>query len=106
LLSIQFDIFETIVSIIELAKELINKKLLIFKRYKVDVNEIKHLFQWWKKHESMFLVMNFLARQILSIVSKQIEIEIIFSLIGILTNLRRCCLQSNFLEKLMFVNKN
>ncbi len=49
---------------------------------------------------------DFLAHQILNIVSKQIEIEIIFSLIGILTNLRRCCLQSKFLEKLMFVNKN
>jgi hypothetical protein len=94
-----------IVSTSELAKEVISRKLLIFKRYKVDVKEIKHIFQWWEKYESMFLIVSFLACQILGIVGSQIEIEIIYFLIGILTNLKRC-LQLQNLEKLIFVNKN
>ncbi len=102
MLKIQFDAFEMIVSTSELAKELINKKLLIFKRYKVDVKEIQHIFQWWEKYESMFPIVSFLACQILNIVGSQIEIEIILSLIGIFTNLKRCCLQSQHLEKLIF----
>jgi hypothetical protein len=32
--------------------------------------------------------------------------EHIFSLVGILTNLKKCHLQSKNLEKLVFVNKN
>jgi hypothetical protein len=42
----------------------------------------------------------------LEIVGSQIETKRIFSLARILTNLRRCHLQTNFLEKLIFVNKN
>jgi hypothetical protein len=42
----------------------------------------------------------------LGIVGSQIEIEKIFSLAGILMNLRRCRLQIENLEKLIFVNKN
>jgi hypothetical protein len=46
------------------------------------------------------------ARQIQEIVGFQIEIERIFSSIGILTSLKRCCLQSKKLDNLIFVNKN
>jgi len=42
----------------------------------------------------------------LEIVGSQIETKRIFSFAGILTNLRRCHLQTKFLEKLIFVNKN
>jgi len=48
----------------------------------------------------------FLAYEILSIIRSQIEIERIFSLVGILTNLKRCCLQSKKKKKLIFVSKN
>jgi hypothetical protein len=54
----------------------------------------------------MFCTVGFLVWQILAIVGSQIEIERIFSLVGILTNFRRCCLQTKKLEKLIFVNKN
>jgi hypothetical protein len=54
----------------------------------------------------MFPLVGFCARQILKIVGSQIEIEIIFSLVGILTSLRRCYLQSIFLNKLIFVGKH
>jgi len=55
------------------------------------------------KNEAMFPRVRFLVRQILGIVGLQIKIEWIFSLVGILTNLRRRRLQT---EKMIFVNKN
>jgi hypothetical protein len=54
----------------------------------------------------MFPTIRFLARQILGVVGFQIEIEIFFSLARILIDLRRCCLQIENLEKLIFFNKN
>jgi hypothetical protein len=53
----------------------------------------------------MFPTIGFLAHQILSIEGSQIEIERIFSLVGILTNLKRCHLQLENLEKNIFLNK-
>jgi hypothetical protein len=56
-----------------------------------------------ENHESMFPIVSFCARQILRIVGSQIEIERIFSLARIFINLRRCCLQLENLDKLIFV---
>ncbi len=72
----------------------------------MDVKDIKCPLQWWQKHEAMFLTIRFLAQQILGIVGSQIEIEMIFYLTEILTNLKKCCLQIENLEKLIFVSKN
>jgi hypothetical protein len=47
-----------------------------------------------------------LARQILNIVESQIEPKRLLSLVDILTNLKRCHLQTDNLKKLIFVNKN
>jgi len=47
------------------------------------------LFKWWRKHESMFPTIGFFVRQTLEIVGFQIEIEIIFSLVDIYTNLKK-----------------
>jgi hypothetical protein len=47
----------------------------------------------------------FLACQILGIVGSRIKTERIISLVEIFTNLRRCCLQSNNLDKRIFVSK-
>jgi hypothetical protein len=54
----------------------------------------------------MFLKIDFLACQIMSIVKSQIEIENFFSLMGTLTNAKRHHLQLNNLEKMIFMNKN
>jgi hypothetical protein len=54
----------------------------------------------------MFPIFAFLAHQILGIVESQIEIERIFSLVDIFTNLRRCHVQTNNLERLIFMSKN
>ncbi len=54
----------------------------------------------------MFLIVGLLAQQFLGVAKFQIETKRIFSLVGILTNLRRCHLQIENLKKLIFVNKN
>ncbi len=54
------------------------RELLIFKRYQLDVKDIKCPLQWWHKHEVMFPTIGFLARQILCVVGFQIETERIF----------------------------
>jgi hypothetical protein len=79
-----------IANISEPTMELVNKELLIFKRYQVDVKNIKCPLQWWEKHESMFLTIGFCARQILGIIGFQIETKKIFSLTGILISLKKC----------------
>jgi hypothetical protein len=86
-------------------KELVTKELLIFRCYEVDPKDIKCPLQWCGKHEAMFPTVDFLACQILGIVGTQIETKIFFSLTSILTNLRRCHLQSEKLENLIFVSK-
>ncbi len=57
------------------------------------------------KHKSLFLTMAFLALQILGIVGSQIETERIFSLVGIFTNLRKCRLLPNNLDKIILLIK-
>ncbi len=69
------DIFEMLISINELAKDLVNWKLLIFWKYHVNAKNIKCLLEWWRKHETMFSIVNFLTKQILKIVSSQSETE-------------------------------
>jgi hypothetical protein len=62
------DIFQQTTSTSELTKELVTRKLLIFKCYQVDPKDIKCHVQWWRKHEAMFPIVCFLTNQILSIV--------------------------------------
>jgi len=61
---------------------------------------------WWKKQKYVLPIVGFLVKQILRIVGFEIETENIFSPVGILTNLKRCCLQFKNFEKLIFVTKN
>jgi hypothetical protein len=72
----------------------------------VNVKDIKCLFKWWEEYEIMFPTIGFLVHKILGIVGLEIEMEMIFSLARILTNLRRSRLQLDNLEKFIFVNKN
>jgi hypothetical protein len=41
------DIFEQIANTSELVEELVKRELLIFKRYQLDVKDIKCPLQWW-----------------------------------------------------------
>jgi hypothetical protein len=72
------DIFEMTTNTSEPTIEFINRKLLIFKYYQVDVKKLNVHFNsfplpWWGKHENMFPTFGFYARQILGIVGSQIE---------------------------------
>jgi hypothetical protein len=62
------DIFEMFVGTNEPTKEVVNKELLMFKRFQVDVKEIKRPLKWWAKHKFLFPIMAFSACQILGIV--------------------------------------
>ncbi len=55
------DIFEQTTNTCEPAKKLVKRELLIFKRYQLDVKNIKCPLQWWHKHEAMFFTVEFLA---------------------------------------------
>jgi len=90
----------------ELVRELANKELLFFRHYHVNNKKIKCPLEWWEKHEPLFSKVGFLVMQILNILRSQIESKHIFSLAAILMNFRRCCLQCDDLEKLIFVNKS
>ncbi len=87
------DIFEMTTYTSEPRTKLVNKELLIFKHYQVNVKDIKCPLQLWEKHHNMFPTIGFCARQILEIVGSQIETKRIFSLVGILSTFRRCHLQ-------------
>jgi hypothetical protein len=55
------NIFEQTTSTSELTEELVKRKFLVFKRYKLDVKDIKCPLQWWHKHEAMFPTIGFLT---------------------------------------------
>jgi hypothetical protein len=67
------DIFKMTTNINELVKELINRELLIFRRFRMSAKDIKCHRQWLEKHEFV-LIIRFIAYQILSIIGSQIEI--------------------------------
>jgi hypothetical protein len=74
-----FDIFEMIEITSEPSKKIVKRKILIFKRYQVNVKEITCPLRWWEKYEMLFLTIGFLVWQILGFIGSQIEIERIFS---------------------------
>jgi hypothetical protein len=71
-------------------KEIVTRELLDFRSFHVDVKDIKNPLQWWERLESRFLVVGFLAKQILRIEDSHMETEHIFSLVEILTSLKKC----------------
>jgi hypothetical protein len=72
------NIFEQTPNTSEPTIELVIKEMLIFRCYQMDSKDIKHLFQWRVKHETIFPNVGFLDLQILEIIGSQIEIERIF----------------------------
>jgi hypothetical protein len=72
----------------------------------VNAKDIKCPLEWWRKHETMFPTIDFLAGQMLGTVNSQIETNKKKFLVEIVTKFRRCRLHLNNFEKLIFVNKN
>jgi hypothetical protein len=100
------NIFQTTNNNAKTTKEIVTSGLLDFRRFHVDVKDIKNLLQWWEKHESRFHVASIFAKQILRVLSSQIETRNIFSLVGILTSFKIWRLQSENLDKLILVSQN
>jgi hypothetical protein len=61
------DIFEMFVGISEPTKEVVNKELMMFRRFQMDVKDIKCPLEWWAKHESLFPTMTFLFVKFLAL---------------------------------------
>jgi len=72
------DIFKQTVNTSESTTKLVTTKMLIFRCYQVDSKEMKCLLEWWAKHETMFITVDFLVQEILRIVGSQIETKRIF----------------------------
>ncbi len=89
----------------EPTNELIKRKLLVYKCYQMDV-KYKMFFSIARQAWNYVSYIGFLACWILGIVESQIAMKGIFSWIEILIKLRKCHLQLNNLDKLIFVNKN
>jgi hypothetical protein len=53
------DIFEMSIQTNEPTKEVLNKELMMFRRFQVDVKDIKCLLEWWAKHEILFPIVAF-----------------------------------------------
>jgi hypothetical protein len=53
------DIFEQIGSTSESVEELVKREFLIFRRYQLDVKDIKYPLQWCQKHDTMFPTFGF-----------------------------------------------
>jgi hypothetical protein len=53
------DIFKQTPDTSESTIELVAKEMLIFRHYQVDFKEIKCLLEWWAKHETMFITVDF-----------------------------------------------
>ncbi len=61
---------------------------------------------WWKTHKGQFSNVGFLAKRVFGIVRSQIEIEKMFSLIGVLTTLKSCRLQVQNLDQIITIINN
>jgi hypothetical protein len=46
----------------ELANFFVSMEFMIFRKFQVDAKDVKCCFQWWEKHELMFLIVGFLAQ--------------------------------------------
>jgi hypothetical protein len=57
------DIFEMTTNTSDPTTELVNRKLLIFKHYQVDVNNIKCSLQWWEKMRTCFMQLVFVLEK-------------------------------------------
>jgi len=55
------DIFKMSTKTSEPTKEVMNKELLMFRRFQMDVKNIKCPLKWWAKHKSLFSIVAFFA---------------------------------------------
>jgi hypothetical protein len=87
-------------------ESLLKFELSLFWQVVILKDDLKNLLAWWKKHECQYPNVGFLARQILGILGSQIETKCIFSIVGVLPNLRCYRLGFDNLDALVMICKN
>jgi hypothetical protein len=70
------------ISIEESFQALVIKKLCLFRKLSIPSFVCVDPLAWWCIHETQFLNVDFLGKNILEIPSSQIEIEHVFNLLG------------------------
>jgi hypothetical protein len=73
-------LFGELTSTEEANESLLKSKLSLFHWIVVLEEDLKSLLAWWETHESQFLNVGFLTKQILGILRSQIKTECIFSI--------------------------
>ncbi len=86
----------------DMALLVVNEQFTHFKIKKGIEEECKDPLAWWRAHEVHYSYVGFVARQILGIVGSQIEVERVFNIASICTNLRHSRLGIDNLE--MFIS--
>lgn len=81
-------------------------ELSLFRRLHIDPKDCENPLAWWKDREVQFPNVGFLARQILGIVGTQVETERIFSVVGLITAVRRRHIGPEILDKLVLIREN
>jgi hypothetical protein len=61
------DIFEMSTGTNEPTKEVVNKKLLMLRRFQVNIKDIKCPLEWWAKHKLYFQLWHFLLVKFLAL---------------------------------------
>ncbi len=84
------DMFGVGASMEKISWALITRELFLFWRLAIPPPMCVDPFAWWKTHEGQFPSVGILAKQVLGILGFQIEIEIMFGLVGVLTTSRHC----------------
>ena len=74
-------------SISEIVEVVVKAKLSLFCHVVVEASEIVSRFIWYKANDYCYSIVGFLTKQYLSISESHIEMEKIFSIVGVLTSL-------------------
>jgi hypothetical protein len=85
--------------------KLLKNELTLFHHLHVKLEDCALPLTWWKLHETRFLNVSFVARQILEVFGSHIEIEHIFNITRVLTSLRCCRLGIDNLDKFVMIMK-
>jgi hypothetical protein len=73
------DIFEMSIGTNKPTKDVVNKELLMFRKFQVNVKDIECPLKWWARHEYLIPIVAFPTHHILGMVDSQIKIKRIFS---------------------------
>lgn len=63
------------------------------------------MYQWWREQKDRFPLLYICFLAVFSMPGSEIEAERIFSICGILTQLRRNRMSDHMLDKLVYINK-